>query len=127
MTGPRLAGVELGGTKCVCTLASADGAIVAQETVPTGDDPEAALNRIAVILGRWHAENGFASLGIASFGPLADPAAKAVQPARVELVKVPREMTLEAFQAEFPSSAPLTSCATVTVAAAPALTPSVAA
>jgi predicted Zn-dependent protease len=50
---------------------------------------------------------------LASFGPLTDPAAKAVQPARVELVKVPREMTLEAFQAEFPSSAPLDVVATV--------------
>jgi predicted Zn-dependent protease len=44
---------------------------------------------------------------LASFAPLADPAAAAVQPARVELVKVPRDMTLERFAAEFPSSVPV--------------------
>ncbi len=42
----------------------------------------------------------------ASFGPLTDPAALAVQPARVELVKVPREMTLAEFNAQFPSTVP---------------------
>lgn len=44
---------------------------------------------------------------LGSFGPLADPAAAAVTPARVELVKVPRDMTLERFASEYPSSVPL--------------------
>ena len=44
---------------------------------------------------------------LGSFGPLADPAAAAVSPARVELVKVPRDMTLERFAAEYPSSVTL--------------------
>lgn len=44
---------------------------------------------------------------LASFGPLTDPAALAVQPARVQVVRVPREMTLAEFNAEFPSSVPL--------------------
>jgi predicted Zn-dependent protease len=42
-----------------------------------------------------------------SFGPLSDPAAAAVTPARVELVKLPRDMTLERFASEYPSSVPL--------------------
>jgi predicted Zn-dependent protease len=42
-----------------------------------------------------------------SFGPLTDPAALAVQPARVELVKVPREMTIAEFNAQFPSTVPV--------------------
>jgi len=49
----------------------------------------------------------------ASFGPLTDPAALGVQPAHIELVKVPREMTLSEFNAEFPSSAPIEKVALV--------------
>jgi len=41
---------------------------------------------------------------VTSFAPLTDPAALAVQPAKVELVKVPRDMTLAQFHAESPSS-----------------------
>jgi predicted Zn-dependent protease len=48
-----------------------------------------------------------------SFGPLDDPAALAVQPARVELVKLPREMTVAEFNAQFPSTVPLDVVATV--------------
>ncbi len=44
---------------------------------------------------------------LGSFAPLNDPAAAAVQPARLELVKLPRDMTLERFAAEFPSSVPV--------------------
>ena len=60
-----LAGVELGGTKCVCILAHGPGAILEQVTLPTGDQ-EVTLSSIRAILGGWH----FAALGIASFGPL---------------------------------------------------------
>jgi predicted Zn-dependent protease len=42
----------------------------------------------------------------ATFGPLTDPAALSVQPARIELVKVPRDMTIAEFHAQFPSSVP---------------------
>jgi predicted Zn-dependent protease len=44
---------------------------------------------------------------VASFGPLTDPAALAVQPARVQLVKAPRDMSLAEFNAQFPSTAPV--------------------
>jgi len=50
---------------------------------------------------------------LASFGPLTDPAALAVQPARIELVKVPRDMTIAEFMAEHPSTAPVEVVATV--------------
>lgn len=69
-----IAGVELGGTKCVVVLASPEGAIAARETVPT-TDPAATLGAIEAVLARWWGESGFAALGIASFGPVAlDPA-----------------------------------------------------
>jgi predicted Zn-dependent protease len=50
---------------------------------------------------------------IASFGPLTDPAALAVQPARVELVRVPRDMTVAEFNAQFPSTASVETVALV--------------
>jgi predicted Zn-dependent protease len=43
---------------------------------------------------------------MASFTTLTDPAALAVQPARVELVKLGRDMTIEQFAAQYPSTAP---------------------
>lgn len=79
MEGPSrqtlpLAGVELGGTKCVCTLADGPGRILDQAVVPT-THPGETLPAIRAILDRWHGETGFRALGIASFGPLElDPA-----------------------------------------------------
>ena len=67
--GLPLAGVELGGTKCVCTLAHGPGAVHEQQVVPT-TTPDATLAAIGAILARWHAGGGFRALGIASFGPL---------------------------------------------------------
>ncbi|MEI9926694.1 MAG: ROK family protein [Sphingomonas sp.] len=66
---PVFAGVELGGTKCVCTLATGPDGVLAQATVPT-TDPEETLSAIAAVLRRWRAEREFAGLGIASFGPV---------------------------------------------------------
>lgn len=63
------AGVELGGTKCLCTLARGPGEILAQEMVHTAE-PEATLGGIEGVLRRWWGEGGFAALGIASFGPV---------------------------------------------------------
>lgn len=68
------AGVELGGTKCVCTLAHGPDLILDQRTVPT-TTPAETLPAILAILDEWHDGSGFAALGIASFGPLdLDPA-----------------------------------------------------
>jgi fructokinase len=68
------AGVELGGTKCVCTLALGPGMVIDQRTVPT-TQPDETLPAIRAILEEWYAEHGFVALGIASFGPIdLDPA-----------------------------------------------------
>jgi fructokinase len=64
-----VAGVELGGTKCVCTLAYGPDAIVDQERVDTGD-PNDTLGALRAMLDRWSDEHDIAALGIASFGPV---------------------------------------------------------
>lgn len=70
----RIAGVELGGTKCVTVLADGAGAIIEQRTIPT-TGPDETLAAIRRDLRRWWEEAGFDALGIASFGPLdLDPA-----------------------------------------------------
>jgi predicted Zn-dependent protease len=50
---------------------------------------------------------------LASFGPLTDPAALAVTAPKIELVKVPRDMSLAEFSSQFPSSAPIEQVALV--------------
>lgn len=64
-----VAGIELGGTKCICTLAVGPDHVVAQRTVPT-EDPDTTLSAIEGVLAEWLLEHGFRSLGIASFGPV---------------------------------------------------------
>jgi fructokinase len=65
-----LAGVELGGTKCVCILGTGPDDIRQREVVPTGER-ETTLTRIEEILLGWRAAYGApAALGIASFGPV---------------------------------------------------------
>ena len=48
-----------------------------------------------------------------SFRPLTDPAALAVQPARLSLVEVERELTVEQFHRQFPSDIPLAQIALI--------------
>jgi fructokinase len=72
-SAPLVAGLELGGTKCVCTLARGNE-IVAQQTVPT-TLPHETLPAIEGVLDGWWAEQQFEALGVASFGPVdLDPA-----------------------------------------------------
>ena len=67
---PVLAGVELGGTKCICVLGTGPDEIIRSERVATGA-PDATLGQISDILHRWRSEYGLpAALGISSFGPL---------------------------------------------------------
>lgn len=66
---PLIAGVELGGTKCVCVLASGPDAVREEVRLPT-TTPGETLGAIRAVLERWKADEGFAALGIASFGPL---------------------------------------------------------
>jgi len=56
---------------------------------------------------------------MSSFGELRNQAALSVKPARVELVKLPREMTLEQFNAQYPSSIPIAELAIINEIAAP--------
>ncbi|WP_332658811.1 ROK family protein [Brevundimonas sp.] len=67
--GPLLAGVELGGTKCVCLLASGPGDIREQVRINT-TSPQETLGAIRAVLTRWRDDLGFAAVGVASFGPL---------------------------------------------------------
>lgn len=66
---PLVAGVELGGTKCVCILASGPDDIREQVQLPT-TTPAETLGAIGDVLDRWAEGEGFAAIGVASFGPL---------------------------------------------------------
>lgn len=62
---PLIAGVELGGTKVVCMLASGPDRIEDEVRVPT-TAPDETLAAVERVLDGW---SGFAGVGIASFGP----------------------------------------------------------
>ena len=62
------AGVELGGTKCVCTLGFSPDSVLQQETIPTAS-PGETLGAIERLLSGW-AKRGIVALGINSFGPI---------------------------------------------------------
>ncbi|ONF97401.1 ROK family protein [Sphingomonas jeddahensis] len=66
MSAPLIAGLELGGTKCVAILASGPDAIHERVELPT-TSPAATLAAIEAVIDGWR---GFAALGIASFGPI---------------------------------------------------------
>jgi len=65
-----LAGIELGGTKCVCILGTGPDDVRAVERLPTGER-EDTLRQIEAVLDRWRSQYGAPrALGIASFGPV---------------------------------------------------------
>lgn len=67
---PLLAGVELGGTKCVCVLGTGPGDIREEVRVPT-TRPDETLRAIEQIIDGWRQRGEtFAALGIGSFGPV---------------------------------------------------------
>jgi fructokinase len=73
-SSPLVAGVELGGTKCVCILARGPDDIVEQVRIDTRDPPT-TFAEIAAVLRRWREDHAFEALGLASFGPIdLDPA-----------------------------------------------------
>lgn len=63
---PLIAGIELGGTKCIAILASGPDRIVERIQVPT-TGPEETLSALEAALDSW---SGYAAIGIASFGPV---------------------------------------------------------
>ena len=70
MNEPLLAGVELGGTKCICILGSGPQHIRAQVELPT-HAPQVTLAAIEAVLEGWQAQGWhFSALGLAAFGPL---------------------------------------------------------
>jgi fructokinase len=70
LSRPLLAGVELGGTKCVCIIGSGPDDIRDQVSIPTAER-DSTLARINSILDGWQATHGpIEALGLASFGPL---------------------------------------------------------
>ena len=72
MANPLIAGIELGGTKCICILGSGPEDIRDEVRIPT-TSPDETLAAIEAVLDRWR---GYQALGIASFGPVSiDPAA----------------------------------------------------
>jgi fructokinase len=64
-----LAGVELGGTKCVCILAYGPHQLVERHEVET-TTPQETLPAVARILQVWRERYGIRALGIACFGPI---------------------------------------------------------
>jgi len=71
MSTPLVAGIELGGTKVICVLASGPDDVRDTVTIPT-TTPAETLEAVEAVLVRW---SGYEALGIASFGPVSlDPA-----------------------------------------------------
>lgn len=71
---PLIAGVELGGTKTICILASGPDDVRDEARVAT-TTPGETLSAVRAVLERWKGEHGYAAIGIGSFGPLElDPA-----------------------------------------------------
>lgn len=67
---PLLAGVELGGTKCVCILGAGPDDVRDEVRIPT-TDPGETLRAIEQVIDGWRADGeDFAALGIGSFGPV---------------------------------------------------------
>jgi fructokinase len=64
-----VAGIELGGTKCVAILAHGPDAIIEQVTIPT-QEPSKTLPAIEAVLDRWSHDVGFSALGLGAFGPI---------------------------------------------------------
>src|SRR3546814_10173039 len=63
---PRIAGIELGGTKGIALIAEGNR-ILDRRTYPTRD-PETTLKALTSALLEWHAERPVNAVGIASFG-----------------------------------------------------------
>ncbi|HEX2637606.1 MAG TPA: M48 family metalloprotease [Gemmatimonadales bacterium] len=57
--------------------------------------------------GKFNQYDQIVQQAIRSFGPLQNQAALSVQPAKLELVKLPRQMTLEEFNRQYPSTIPI--------------------
>lgn len=66
---PLVAGVELGGTKCVCIIGRGPGSVVDLRRFPTRG-PTETLDAILSCLTEWCGRFDVKAIGVASFGPL---------------------------------------------------------
>jgi fructokinase len=67
---PVLAGVELGGTKCICILGTGPDDVRARVELPT-QTPVRTLCAIEAVIDDWLAQGlNFSAIGLAAFGPL---------------------------------------------------------
>src|SRR5205085_1727202 len=64
-----IAGIEVGGTKCVALLGRSPDEILEQVRIDTVD-PESTLAQLDNLLARWRLDHRFDAIGIASFGPV---------------------------------------------------------
>ncbi|MFB0613715.1 ROK family protein [Aurantiacibacter poecillastricola] len=64
----RLAGIELGGTKCIVVLGEGEQ-ITARESLAT-TSPAETLRQVMATLEAWHDAAPLQAIGIASFGPI---------------------------------------------------------
>jgi len=69
VTTPLVAGIELGGTKCIAILARGREVLARLPVVTRG--PEETVGELVATVHAWQAEGAeIAALGLASFGPL---------------------------------------------------------
>lgn len=72
---PVIIGIETGGTKILCRIVSADGAVLADTRFPTGD-PEATVAELSQMAMAGTGKVEVRGIGLASFGPVVvDPTA----------------------------------------------------
>ncbi len=69
MSQPLIAGVELGGTKVVCILASGPDDVRDEARIPT-TTPMQTLAAVQACLHGWRNAHQFDAVGVGSFGPL---------------------------------------------------------
>jgi fructokinase len=66
--GPLVAGVELGGTKCIAVLAR--GRTIIEDIRIATEEPDETLASLHAVVTGWVRTSAVAALGIASFGPI---------------------------------------------------------
>jgi fructokinase len=64
-----VAGIELGGTKCIAVLGTGPDDVRDEVRIPTAT-PDETLGRLSDVLTRWSERGGVSAVGVASFGPL---------------------------------------------------------
>jgi predicted Zn-dependent protease len=100
--------------------ASTDGGPVRGHVAFLQDDDRVYRILAYAAQARWPGYEAAALRAIRSFERLTDAASLAVQPLRIEIVRLPRAMTLEQFAREYPSPLPLAQLALLNGVAADA-------